>query len=605
MTNPSFHGYRTLRSGDLTLFYHNGGIRRIFADQTQVVNSIYGAVRDHNWETMPFQILEETIREHQDGFNIDLSLGYGTSDFLFDVRITIVGEGNRLEYVFNGCARSSFKRNRIGLCVLHPVKECKGRPLNIVHPDGSVSRKYFPRMIAPDQPCVNIREMKWKPANHIEAELDFEGDIFEMEDQRNWTDASFKTYCTPLEYPFPVTLKKGERVDQRITLSVRSSHASSGHRTDSSASLTVEPAKRYPMPAIGIGSSSDEEPLSVEEAEMLKQIAFDHLRVDLWLSRPSWDQAYDRAALEQKTVGWPLELVLHFNLNYLDELDAFLEIFRHQPVHIRNIVLFDADHLSGSELLNQVVPELKSYFPHTDIGGGTDAYFAELNRNHLDTDQLDFIHYSICPQIHASDNMTLIENLEAQYESVAGALSLFKKPVSIGAITLKQRFNFAAADEMNGSTQYPLTDSRQKTVFAAGWTLGSIKQLSMAGANSLTYFESVGSRGLLDRGATGGAPYPLYHLFKELVDENSTHMIGTSSSAPISFDGMTLHGPGENRLLIVNHLEIEQGVDISIPGNMATGIYFLAPLGWTEIPLSDLHSFLLKPSSIYKIIFES
>jgi hypothetical protein len=601
MTNPSFHGYRTLSSGDLTLLYHKGEIRRIFTDQTQVVSSIYGAVRDHNWETLPFQILEETIREHQDGFNIDLSMGYGTPDIVFDAQVTIRGEGNRLEYVFSGCARSSFKRNRIGLCVLHPVQECRGRPLNIVHPDGSVSRKYFPRMIAPDQPCFNIRELRWKLANHIEAELDFEGDIFEMEDQRNWTDASFKTYCTPLEFPFPVTLKEGDRVDQKITLTVHPSRMSSGKRTDDNASLSVEPAKRYPMPAIGIGSSAIEEPLSVEEAEMLKQIAFDHLRVDLRLSRPGWDQVYERAAMEQKTVGWPLELVLHFNLNYLDELDAFLEIFRHQPVHIRNIVLFDANHLSGRALLNQVVPELKSYFPHTDIGGGTDAYFAELNRNRPDTVQLDFIHYSICPQIHASDNMTLIENLEAQYESVAGAISLFKKPVSIGAITLKQRFNFAATDEKKGNAQYPLTDPRQKTLFAAGWTLGSIKQLCMAGAGSLTYFETVGSRGLLDRGANGGVPYPLFHLFKELVDEDSTHMIGTTSSAPICFDGMTLHGPGENRMLIVNYLETEQVIDISIPGNRATGIYLLAPEGWTGIPLCDLHRFLLKPSSVYKI----
>ena len=38
MTNPSFHGYRTLRSCDLTLLYRKGEIRRIFIDQTQVVN---------------------------------------------------------------------------------------------------------------------------------------------------------------------------------------------------------------------------------------------------------------------------------------------------------------------------------------------------------------------------------------------------------------------------------------------------------------------------------------------------------------------------------------------------------------------------------------
>ena len=31
-----------------------------------------------------------------------------------------------------------------------------------------------------------------------EIVIRFEGDLFEMEDQRNWTDASYKTYSTPL-----------------------------------------------------------------------------------------------------------------------------------------------------------------------------------------------------------------------------------------------------------------------------------------------------------------------------------------------------------------------------------------------------------------------
>ena len=41
-----------------------------------------------------------------------------------------------------------------------------------------------------------------------------------MEDQRNWTDASFKTYCTPLARPFPVPVQAGDRVDQRVALTV-------------------------------------------------------------------------------------------------------------------------------------------------------------------------------------------------------------------------------------------------------------------------------------------------------------------------------------------------------------------------------------------------
>src|SRR5699024_4733859 len=44
---------------------------------------------------------------------------------------------------------------------------------------------------------------------------------FEMEDQRNWSDASYKTYSRPLELPFPYQLRAGERVHQRVRVHVR------------------------------------------------------------------------------------------------------------------------------------------------------------------------------------------------------------------------------------------------------------------------------------------------------------------------------------------------------------------------------------------------
>ena len=57
-----------------------------------------------------------------------------------------------------------------------------------------------------------------------------EGDTFETEDQRNWTDASFKTYCTPLGLPFPVEIKKGDVVEQSITIGLEGSVKRRGRR---------------------------------------------------------------------------------------------------------------------------------------------------------------------------------------------------------------------------------------------------------------------------------------------------------------------------------------------------------------------------------------
>ncbi len=65
-----------------------------------------------------------------------------------------------------------------------------------------------------------------------------EGDAFEMEDQRNWADASFKTYVRPLSKPRPYVIAKGAADRQRITVSVEGKASAPG------ASGQVPPASR-------------------------------------------------------------------------------------------------------------------------------------------------------------------------------------------------------------------------------------------------------------------------------------------------------------------------------------------------------------------------
>ena len=53
----------------------------------------------------------------------------------------------------------------------------------------------------------------------------FEGDTFEMEDQRQWGDASYKTYVRPLALPWPYMLKDGERFSQAVSITWRKTDA--------------------------------------------------------------------------------------------------------------------------------------------------------------------------------------------------------------------------------------------------------------------------------------------------------------------------------------------------------------------------------------------
>ena len=71
------------------------------------------------------------------------------------------------------------------------------------------------------------------------------------------------------------------------------------------------------------------------------------------------------------------------------------------------------DESSTSEQWLEFASQL---LPGDDVVGGTNAYFAELNRQRPG---IRFpVAFSINPQVHAFDDLSLIENLEAQPETI-------------------------------------------------------------------------------------------------------------------------------------------------------------------------------------------
>ena len=78
----------------------------------------------------------------------------------------------------------------------------------------------------------------------------------------------------------------------------------------------------------------------------------------------------------------------------------------------------------------------------TLVGGGTRAYFTELNRATLPLDAMDVVSYTLNPQVHAFDNASMTETLAAQPETVRSARAIVgDRPLVVGPITLRPRFN--------------------------------------------------------------------------------------------------------------------------------------------------------------------
>ena len=216
---------RDLRAGPLTAVLDQGELRSICLGERELVNRIYAAVRDRNWETAPPVISDLKVDAGSDSFRATFDVDCTLREIHFTWKGTITGAADgSIVFSMDGIARSTFLRNRIGFCILHPDSCARARCI-LSHSDRSTKRTMFPAHISPHQPFVDLTGISHEVALGTWVELRFEGDLFETEDQRNWTDASYKTYCTPLALPFPAKVESGTVITQTVTLRLKTESA--------------------------------------------------------------------------------------------------------------------------------------------------------------------------------------------------------------------------------------------------------------------------------------------------------------------------------------------------------------------------------------------
>jgi len=556
----------SLKAGILQMVYSNGTLRYISAGNNELIRMIYAAVRDREWLTLTPVIRDEKIRIQEESFLITLKCLYKSPEINFSAEYSIEGkQDNSIIISMEGEALDKFEKNRIGFCVLHPVESCAGRNSTIEHTNGSSEETFFPEDISPDPVFMDIRSMTWL-ADRIKCRIDFDGDIFETEDQRNWTDSSFKTYSTPLSLPYPVTVEKDTRIHQKVIFRAEG-HFETVTGQDEKTTIKLFPEETFRIPSIGICRSGRSSPVTKNESKIIRAIRFDHYRVDLHLYNDNWITIAGNAAGESSDFGYQLELALFFDDNYGHQVKNFIKWYSEKNPYVSYILLFHKSHPSTPDkLAREVIPLLRETDAEVRIVTGTNANFAQLNRNRPGETGSDNVCYSIHPQEHLSDNYTLVENLKAQEYSVSSAKKFSgNAEIIISPVTIQRRFNANKTFvEMTRAGQGipPQVDSRQMSLFGASWTAGSLKFLCGAEIDSITYYETVGERGIIQGDydsqwpiyfpAIKGMIFPAYHVFKFLLANKSMSMIRSVSSRPLTIDSLALTDGKQVRIILVN-----------------------------------------------------
>jgi hypothetical protein len=594
----------SLRAGPLRMAFEprDAFLRYVRVGDDEILRGLYSAVRDRNWDTILPQVSNVEVENDGDAFSVGFDVVCREREIDFAWRGTLTGSSEGVvTYTMSGEARSDFERNRVGFCVLHAPTSVAGRACRVEKEDGTIEDGVYPDLISPHQPFFDMRAISHELSPGVRATVRLKGDVFEMEDQRNWTDASYKTYCTPLAEPFPVALKMGDRVEQSVTIELEGDVHRDDEGAERPAVVSVATARSRPLPPIGLGVASQGGPLTETEIERLRRLHLSHLRVDVHFAGAVWKRQLAEAASQAAALEVDLEMALFVSDAARAELKSLAELATQLPV-ARCLVFHVAETTTSARWLDIAREELDGI--DAPIVVGTNAYFTELNRERPPIEACDGVCYSLTPQVHAFDDASLMETLEAQPWTVESARHFCgDRPLHVTPVTLRPRFNSHATGpglEVEEGALPSQVDPRQMSLFGAAWAVGSLATLAGADTASLTYFETVGWRGLMEREegspsdafpSIPGAAFPMYHVFAWVGGMQGGDVMETRSDRPLRVQAMALNQDGWIRFLLANVTGAPQTARVECPGLTGAVRMEVLDLASVEVAMTDPQAF--------------
>jgi hypothetical protein len=518
----------------------DGNLRTICVDGVEVLRGIQYLVRDRNWGT-----ISPTIRD----FHVEDEAGRLCIKFTADCVVPaaeqltyhtcVTVSAGDLDFVVDAQAIGEVTTNRLGFCVLHPA-DLAGAPLDVEHGDGAMEAACFPVLIDPSQPFTDIRTLTHRKDGMTVA-CRLEGDSFEMEDQRNWSDASFKTYVRPLAKPWPYVIPAGSTDRQAVRVTVTGSSGARG--VDSPVTTIVVGDTIGTMARVGLILTPAQADADREGRKALLAAGVQDLLLSF--EAQAGHGLAEMQALAHAVEGLAHRLTLECVIPAEDpdtELRAVAEYVARSGLALSAISVFPAPDLRstppGSEWpscppLADVYATARRAFPGLTLGGGMYGYFTELNRKRPPLEWLDFVTHATCPIVHAADDLSVMQSLESiphvlrSAQSILGAI-----PYRLGPVTIGMRQNPYGAQTVPNprGDRIPMAafDPRQDGLFAAAWTIGYAAATEAVPLDVLTFGALTGPSGIVgDHG-----PRPIFLAVAALARLAGQERKSCISSAP-------------------------------------------------------------------------
>lgn len=566
---------RLLRAGPLTAELDAGNLRYICYDGREAIRAISYVVRNQFWGTFNPEISDLTVEETEGRFAVGYRATCSDGSQSFSYRASITGSADgSLRFEGVGTPETDFLTNRTGFVVLHGVEGIAGHPVTVEHVDGRVVETSFPEVIDPKQPIMDIRALTHEVAPGLKAVCTMLGDTFEMEDQRNWTDASYKTYVRPLGLPHPYRLPAGETVEQAVELRFEGS-ASAGAFGGAGGSVTVAlGAAEGQVPAFAMGLEPQHAAAVAAHGEALASLAPAFLSC-YFDARSDGAEAMAGFAAAGRQLGVPLALeVAVAGEDPAAELAAVAAQAGEAGAEFASVAVTPAEDLSfvmpgtvfpDDSPFRRLFAAVRAAFPEAAVGGGTFVYFTELNRKPPPFDALDFVCHGTCAIVHAADDRSVTESVEALPYVVGSCRAMFgDRRYRIGPGTIGSRpAPFGGPTSPNPESRRVAmcrNDPRQRGLLGAAWHLGYAARVAEGGADEAILGAPLGEFGLVHHALDypqpwfddNGGVYPAYHVMRGIYAASGAPRRATRVSAPREVQALAYEQGGGLCLWLAN-----------------------------------------------------
>ena len=472
-------------------------IRNVTYQGAQIIDLLYTAIRPWDWSTLDPDEHSEVVEISGENCLVTITDLFAGS-MQGKTVLTLQPNGKfTIDYQLSGLGK--FEINRWGVCFCLNTGDWMGSKVSASENTYSLLKE-----ISPQRVINGITQGLFPASNNLHfiapdkrsLKVLSTGKVLEAEDQRNWTDNTYKIYSGSLAEPRPFVIEKGMQWEQQVEFEVTPP-------TNSIPDGSKIIAKDIPsLPRIGVQFNGEPLLPSDDLEKALFILDIDHIRIN------EESLTAQKIATISKS-GLVLEAALLSSNDGAELVREVEHLSARVPAGSRLLINRQGRQIvQGSDLPKNKT--LNSYIP------GSDAYLVDLHREEFEFG--DAVSYSMVPTVHSSDPETIFKTLYTQKESIEFAKKFVAPQVSISPITFSTRGNPETGHLRDNRINFaqPEMAAQIKELSAAAWTLGSVFALASAGAYSGTWHELFGEFGVIYSEGSAIKFSPTFHALSAL-----------------------------------------------------------------------------------------